>query len=477
MTLLSAPALQAQTIECKKQGSASASDVATGTAAVRFVSTQGDWVITPETKDTPRPVTRKGNKYIYEFYAPLTANRESSFQMGRKGSAITDRCVAKGLRSGYRTTYELEELADTLRRIEVQHDDSPGGYFVEGKAYVEFSTSIKDLDIESGWQKTEKTSATGARIISFIIDVEQLNAMEKSLNSMKKELEALGDDYLNPRMEELDNSIQQAQEKLDKYASIRLGGKGIKGVEITLLGIRAKEKRRYPVIALTESYDELLRLAHSMWEERTQHTDANFYGKLCETYEKAINHKDAPKDQLNDLNFELDMVKTLRKDLFMAERFQQEIERAKEQYGENSEQVYKYLGGQYRAYSMVIDRFPEVEGVEQLRQATLEQMKKHPMGNNAEQITVTRHRQHITGRVVKGDDFYLSIAGLGIYAVGSPQKVKSDTKRMRLGGVRPDGTFDFYLPKPVEYIYFEGERYPHHITSETSDMGTITLGN
>lgn len=475
VTLLSASALQAQTIECKKQGAASAADVQSGTAAVRFVSTQGDWVITPETNDKAQPVTRKGNKYIYDFSTQLTANRESSFQMGRKGSAITERCVAKGLRSGFRTTFELEEIADTLRRIEVQHDDSPGGYFVEGKAYVEFSTSIKDLNIESAWPKTEKASATGARIVSFVIDVAQLDKMSADLANAQKELEALGDDYLNPKMDELDNKIQSLQEQLDRYAVIYLGGNGIKGVDIQLAGIKAKEKRRYPVIALTDSYDGLIQQAKDMWDQRSQHTDPAFYAKICEIYEKAISHKDAPKDKLDDLKFELDMVKSIRKDLFMAERFSQEIERAKAQYGKDSEQVYKFLGGRYRALSMVNDRFPEVEGVDKMRAEVLEQMNSHPLGSNAEQVTITRHRQHITGRAVKGENFIRDLHGIGIFAVDSPKEVKSSTKRMRLGAVKADGTFDFYLPKPVEYIYFDGETYPRSITKETSDMGTITL--
>lgn len=474
--LLSATALQAQTIECKKQGSASAADIEAGTAAVMFVSSQGDWVITPETHDTPRPMTRRDGKYIYEFYAPLTANRESSFQLGRKGSAITERCVAKGLRSGYRTTYRLEEHADTLRRIEVQQDDSPGGYFVENKAYVEFTTTIKDLRIETAWHTTEKTSATGARIIGCVIDVPQLEGMTAALAKAQNELKALGDDYLNPRMDQLDSLIQHLQDQLDGYGVIRIGGSGIKGVDIQLAGIRAKEKRRYPIIAITETYATLIHEARTLWEARTQHTEASFYAKVCGLYERAISQKDTPQDKIDALYAELNTVKALRKDLFMAERFEQEAERAAKQNGEASEQVYKFLGGRYRALSKARERCPEIEGLDSMCAAALARIKSHPLGQDATETTVTRQRQHITGRVTKDKYFFLELKEVTIYAVNSPDKVDGDTQREPLSRVKPDGTFDFYLPHPVKYIYFNGEDYPREISTDTTDMGTITLG-
>lgn len=246
----------AQSVECKKVSTETAQDVQEGEAAIRFVSKQGNWIINPLAKknvhDRPVGVDNTKTAFSYEYFADVTSDNERTFTISRKGSPITQQVVAKNLRRGMRVTYNIEEIADTLNRIELQPNGAIGLYPVENKACVEISTTLQSLKVATGWELTEEMTDAGARRITVVVDLAQLTQRKellKSLSQRLNELEQKGD-YLS--MESVQNQYDEAESWYDSHSVLLLGGAGIKSLPLELGDLSQKEKRRYAVVALQE---------------------------------------------------------------------------------------------------------------------------------------------------------------------------------------------------------------------------------
>lgn len=477
LVCLSASLSYAQTIICEKQGS-TAAQLGEGNAAVSFVSTQSDWVIKPIKGDTeqPRSKTSDGKKYIYEFQMNVSKDHERTYILGRKGSAITDQCVVKSLRPGIRVTFNLEEQADTLNRIEAKLSSSTGVYPVEGKACVEITTSVKQLEVMTGWPKEETISANGAKIINIFVDVQQLNRMEAkrdSLSAVMKRLED-ADDYEN--MEGVMNTINKLEDDYDALAELTIGGQGIKGVPIQLTDLSVKEKRRYAVISISETFESLLAHARDMYAEYPLHTDYNYYEAARIAYEKAINHNDCPHELREAIRAEQDTILSLRRKTFAIEKAAARVQKYEAEKGFESDEVFKYLGGQINVINMILKYHPEISQFVTIKQSLIERAQKHPQGKTLDGYeSVTHQREKISGTISFKNE-YMSIPFNKLRVYASTTKNIQDSKSRIICKVNDDGTYSAVKPEGMDplYIYVTGEKNEaHFVPSGTTQMDIV----
>lgn len=474
--------VDAQSIECRKISTVETADVGQNEAAITFVSTQGDWVIKPVVKhgvnDKPmrRTAISGGKQYSYEYVADVTRDRERTFILTRQGSPLSEQCVAKGLRRGTRVSYSLQEVADTLERIEIQETGAKGVYPKEGMACVELTTTIDDLQVHTAWQKNVEKTENGAIKITVLVSVVQLQDAKARMDSLAAVQEGMEN---RGEYEHLDEVMQQAdkwEQWYNERSVVVIGGNGIKELPLNIADISQKEKRRYAVIALQESYEDMLKRARGMRSERNVHLDYGYYDAACITYDKAIAHKDAKTAELEQIRTERNEMAAIRKLVWLMNRAQELADKAETEKGFNDPAVYKNLLARYNIIGKLRKEYPDLLGLDVLANQTHARLEQHPMVNNITKIEVTKQRQVITGKVVAGKNFYLSVPNLVVYKVSWGGKVRTDTPKTEIGRINADGTFSIVLPDDTHYIYIQGEKQSRAVYANSANMGTIVLG-
>lgn len=482
--------LNAQTFKCDKQDDITIDEslMNKSLASVSFVSAESGWTIEYVNKNIvgdKRLGARKqsgndenGNKAllnIYEFVFNVSEDPERTFIISKIGSPISIRCVAKGLAKGNRVVYRLEEEADDLMRIETQANGNFGVYPQEGKACVEITTTLDILEVNTGWPKTETKSANGARVINVIMDVGKLSELKEDIEALQSKSASMEEagDYQN--LETVDKQLEEKEKEYGSLSDIVLGGKGIKSVSISTEDINQKEKRRYAVIAITESFESLLAYAKELASQKNSHTDYGYYEAVMMAYKKAIEHKDAPLDKIEALQNERNSFAALRKQFYLMGRALELAKKAEAEQGFESEAVYKNLSARLKLADIVADEHPEIEGVDEIYASTLAKLEKHPMSKNKHTEEITMKRQVLSGKVIKGASYLLNPQGMRIFAVRKEGKIKESDRGAVIGKIGQDGTFRVVLKEPTPYIYIEGEKVSRAITEKTRDMGTLVL--
>ena len=446
--------LNAQTIICEKQGS-TAAQLGEGHAAVSFVSSQSDWVIKSIKGDSeqPRTKTSDGKKFVYEFRMDVSKDHERTYILGRKGSAITDQCVVKSLRPGIRVTFNIEEQADTLHRIEAKLGSSPGVYPVEGKACVEITTSVKGLAIATDWPKEESVSSNGARVINVIIDVAEIKLLESKRDSLYEVMKKLedSDDYEN--MEGVMKAIDELEKKYNACAELIIGGKGIKGIPIQLTDLSMKEKRRYAVVSISETFEDFLSNARELFASYPSHAESSYYDQAKIAYEKAINHNDCPPSLRDSLRNEYQVMSGLRNKTYLVEASEAKANKAEKTHGFNNESVFKYLVGAVKFANAILTSNPEITGYKAIKERLENRMKEHPLNKIKSGETVVMHkRETVSGKVsFKNPYMKIPFEKMCVFATSSP-KIQEGQSRI-VGKVNADGTYSIVKPDGMDILY------------------------
>lgn len=290
----------AQTIECTKVGTEVQAGIIGANAMVRFVSADDRWVIKPVVKKNVKDGEMKhsvvAGRHCYDFLVDVMNDRERTYIISKEGSPLSEQVVTKNLRRGTCVTYNIQEIADTLDRIELQENGSRGVYPKDGYACVEITTAIEGLKVGTAWAMTEKKTASGVRAVEVIVNVSEMKAVKAQIDSLAAvvaDMEAKGD-YIN-----MEGVLKQQEEKEKWYAShtsIELGGEGIKALSLPLTDISQKERLRYAVVAMKMS--ECL----SLMDEAATLFKNMKYGEAKKVYTSALQSKDVTPSLAGTIN-------------------------------------------------------------------------------------------------------------------------------------------------------------------------------
>lgn len=468
--------LKAQNIVCKKQGVVKCENVLSNEALIVFVSQTSGWVVEPvmkqNIKDTPKGVIPQATGFRYEFVADVSMDNERTFNITRKGSPMRKILAVKGLARGTQVTYSVEEEIDSLGRIELQPNGNVSSYPKAGLALIEISSTISQLEINTPWEVKEIKNEAGARVISVIVNVAELQNCKSKIDSLALIVE-------NGNFDEAMLKANDQKEQLEQWylprTVITLGGNGIKELPLELSDLHEKELRRYAALALQEDFNDLLQRARSMKAARSNHLDYGFYHAMISAYDQAIGHKDAPIAELESLQIERNEMAMLRKLIWQLDRADELAKEAEKQQGFESERVYKCLNARLNVTKQLIQEFPELQGVREVQRELEVSLRRHPHYYNHTEVVEVKQRQVITGTVEAGNNFYHDIANLAIYRVEYSGKIRSDSSKKLIGRVNADGTFKVVLPENTSYILFEGEKHSRYISETDTDLGTIEL--
>lgn len=225
-----------------------------------------------------------------------------------------------------------------------------------------------------------------------------------------------------------------------------------------------------PTIATT--FEELLEIASEYVVNYPIHTESSYYLAAVTAYDQAIGHNDCPP-ALRDSIFEVrNRMAAIRKTSYFREKTDTLARKAEAEKGFESDDVYKYLSGEYKFISQLVNEHPEITGFTPIKDAVYQRLSMHPKSKKAVEETVTVQRQQITGEVSFRNEYTARpFEQLNVYASATRS---IDRKHCRLiGRVRADGTFTVVVPDDMKYIFVDGEKKDAHYI--TPDMTTISI--
>ena len=227
-----------------------------------------------------------------------------------------------------------------------------------------------------------------------------------------------------------------------------------------------------PTIATT--FEELIDIAHEYSRNYPEHTESSYYLAGVTAYDQAIGHNDCPQAERDAIYEERNRLAAIRKTAYFRERSDTLARKAEAEKGFESDETYKYLSGEYKFISKLVEEHPEVPGFGTIMEEVRQRLLKHPKASDVVRQEVTMQRQQITGRVsFKNEYEAIPFNTLNVYA--SPTS-KIDSKNCRLiGHVKADGTFIIVIPDDMKYIFVDGEKKNAHLVSPSDTTLDIII--
>lgn len=224
-----------------------------------------------------------------------------------------------------------------------------------------------------------------------------------------------------------------------------------------------------------DSYEDLLEIAKEHYKNHPSHTESDYYDAARIAYDNAINHKDCPQNMRDVLREERDTMASIRKYTYFAEETERRADKAEKEQGFESDEVYKNLGGTYKFLNRLITSHPEIEGLKVKRDRVWERLSKHSKAKEMVKETVTIQRQVIEGKVKKSNNYdFRPLNSLHVNVSHQRDVSKKDARQAakQIGNVAADGSFRIVVPDGYDYLFIDGEKQAHLITS---DMTTIDI--
>ena len=256
-----------------------------------------------------------------------------------------------------------------------------------------------------------------------------------------------------------------AEEQYNRCSELTIGGKGIKGVPIQLTDLSAKEKRRYAVVAIKETFEGIVAHAREMYTAYPTHRESSYFDAAVIAYEKAMRHPDCPYDMLAALREEKDTMRSIRWGTNLIEAAEATARKIEIEKGFENPDVYRYLSAELLYIDRLLKVHPELEVLEPIRMDVVRRSQQHPQGKMRDgEETVIHQRETLSGRVSFSSK-YASIPfnRMKVYACTS-EKIKGEESRI-IGKVNNDGTYKVVKPEGMSplYVYVTGEKDKAHL--------------
>lgn len=244
-------------------------------------------------------------------------------------------------------------------------------------------------------------------------------------------------------------------------------------VEFSSFGINSVESgRTYRMEVehpnLEKSFDELLDIAKKYYKEYPSHVESSYYDAARIAYDNAINHSDCPHDLREKIREERDTMASIRRNTYLIEAADAKAKQFEKEKGFESDEVYKYLGGEVRFADRILQFHPEIKGIQTMKDSVLERLKQHPKGKKEDGTEVVVHQREKVSGTVKFKSKYMQIPfeKMRVFGTNSP-KIQNGKSHI-IGKVNPDGTYSVVKPSDIQplYIYVTGEKDNAHYVAE-----------
>ena len=239
-----------------------------GKASFVFQSKNKDLVITSSlNSDSQKPQALSfDGGYQYEFIIPVEGGSRV-FTITKAGTALRTE-VKKTPRKDQRQFFSVTEVANP---ITLENQSARGdGYFVENKACIQFTTPIKDLQVQFskklGGKLKREIAQSGANLISLEISMDSLNKYRDQASLLQsqydqisktiksKDIKSVTDEEWDLQ-EKLQPELAKAQNNWIEVATIQLFGEGTNVLTLPIndiLAIKPKSLTPYGILLMKE---------------------------------------------------------------------------------------------------------------------------------------------------------------------------------------------------------------------------------
>ena len=166
----------------------------------------------------------------------------------------------------------------------------------------------------------------------------------------------------------------------------------------------------------------------------------------------------------------------LRRNTYLVEAAEKKAKEFEREKGFDSDDVFKYLGGEIGFIDRILKAHPEMAVFNSLRSDVAQKLSRHPKSKikDGEEV-IMRKRETISGTVsFKNEYMAIPFERMKIYATSSSE-IKNGQSRM-IGKVNADGTFNVVKPDGINplYIYVSGEKDDaHYVSAGTTSIDII----
>lgn len=481
-------------------------DVALGQKSVAvFLSKTNNLVITSSnTADVVSLARRQADgRYAVEVACDVSeqgVNQRRTFSVLIKNTSLKS-SKAKTMKAGRRFYFEVTQ-ADHM--LDFWWPEKNGLYAIAGKSCVEFHVPIdvKGLKLRFpdgiGARQLDDRTENGLNILSLEIDAKQLEAYIADMEARQKAADAAElayqkcKDEVNANLgkkgfdltaaevkeQQLERSMQEAVDKVP-VLSIVLYGDNTNQVALGLDKVKLLTQPKFKLnvgvndaLRHGDSFDGLLAKAREYYQNYPAHTESSYFDAARIAYDNAIGHDDCPQGQRDALREERNKMAAIRQKTYFVEKCDTMARQFEAQKGFECEEVYKYLGGQHKFLTELMQDYPELTGLRPIDAAVEARLNQHPKTKVTVKETVTVKRQIVSGKVsFKNEYVARPFNTLKVYS--SPTSKIDRTRSKLIGSVNADGTYSVILPDDTLYIYVTGEKEAHYVGSGTSKLDIV----
>lgn len=282
-----------------------------GKASAVFVSSINDLVIISNKKEDKFTQKKNGQMYEYETLIDI-ADGDRTFKVMRKNTALTAEVKKIFTKKNQRHYFKVEVVDNPI--ILNEQGGRAEAYLVNGKACVEFTTSIENLKVEhpKGLPCTiqRSKSEAGANVISVIVDMIAFDKLRNAMNEAAEEYNAqdakiqeMGEKGIEipdvewQKLDELQKKTDAADVAFNSVSSLTVYADKSNYLSVSIRDLSVKQKLLYGILPLLEkveiynrSYDQYVGSAQQAEKSRKFNTAQEFY-------EQGANATDATEEE------------------------------------------------------------------------------------------------------------------------------------------------------------------------------------
>ena len=282
-----------------------------GKASAVFVSSMEDLVIVSNKKEDKFIQKKNGQMYEYETMIDIT-DGDRTFKVMRKNTALTAEIKKIFTKKNQRYYFKVETVANPI--ILNEQGGRAEAYLVEGKACVEFTTTIENLKVKHpqglSCSVQRSKSEAGAYVTSVIVDMVAFNKLRDAMtkaaeeyNAQDKKIQEMGEKGIEisdtewQKLDELQKKTDAADVAFNSVSSLTVYADNSNYLSVSIRDLSIKQKLLYGILPLLEkveiynrSYDQYVGSAVEAEKSRKFNTAQEFY-------EQGASATDATEDE------------------------------------------------------------------------------------------------------------------------------------------------------------------------------------
>lgn len=206
------------------------------------------------------------------------------------------------------------------------------------------------------------------------------------------------------------------------------------------------------------TYETYKKAAEKLYKGYLTESETEYFRKATKAFEEAMNREDCPAEDKAELKRKHDEMKWIRLKTY---QYQVQAAQGLRRNSYSSDSTFYWLQVRVQIARQLKDKYPDSSGFDHMYHEALEARNKHPKASTTSTVTRTHYRDSAYGKVTQKSNT-MDYSMIGIYAT-KVREPKKDDKKLPLGRVNSDRTYNVTMPDGYSYIIFDSEKEAHYV--------------